>query len=98
MTGRQVPADEALALGIADKVVPDDELLDVAMVDARRFAKGPTHAYAAVKRAVSRGFDRPLAEGLAIEAEQFAKVYQSSDARVGVAAFLAKEKPTFTGT
>jgi enoyl-CoA hydratase/carnithine racemase len=98
MTGRQLTADEALTLGIADKVVADDDLLDVALADATKFAAGPTQAFAAVKRAVSRGFDRPLAEGLAIESEQFSKVFRSSDARVGVAAFLAKEKPDFTGT
>jgi enoyl-CoA hydratase/carnithine racemase len=97
MTGRQVTADEALTLGIADRVVADDDLLDVASADAKKFAEGPTQAYAAVKRSVSRGFDRPLAEGLAIEADQFSKVFRSSDARVGVAAFLAKEKPEFTG-
>lgn len=98
MTGRQVTADEALNLGIADRVVPDADLLDVALADARGFASGPTQAHAAIKRAISRGFDRPLAEGIAIESEQFSRVFHSSDARVGVAAFLAKEKPEFTGT
>jgi enoyl-CoA hydratase/carnithine racemase len=98
MTGRQVTADEALTIGIADRVVPDDDLLNVAFADARKFAAGPTQAYTAVKRAVSDGFDRPLPEGLEIEAEEFAKVFRSTDARVGVAAFLAKEKPEFTGT
>lgn len=98
MTGRQVKSEEALSLGIADKVVPDDELLDLAMSDAAAFANGPTQAYAAVKRAVSRGFDQPLEEGLAIEAEQFARAFASNDAKIGVAAFLAKEKPDFSGT
>lgn len=98
MTGRHVRADEALSLGIADKVASDDELLELAMVDAAAFAQGPTQAYAAVKRAVSRGFDQPLEEGLAIEAEQFARAFASSDAKVGVAAFLAKEKPDFSGS
>lgn len=98
MTGRHVKADEALALGIADKVAPDEELLDLAMRDASSFAQGPTQAYAAVKRAVARGFDQPLEEGLAIEAEQFARAFASGDAKVGVAAFLAKEKPDFSGS
>ncbi|MEN8041882.1 MAG: enoyl-CoA hydratase/isomerase family protein [Actinomycetota bacterium] len=98
MTGRHVKADEALELGIADKVVPDDELMDLALTDATAFAQGPTQAYAAVKRAVTRGFDQPLVEGLAIEAEQFARAFASDDAKIGVAAFLAKEKPDFTGT
>jgi len=97
MTGRHVRADEALAIGIADKIVPDDELIDLAMSDAIAFANGPTQAYAAVKRAVSRGFDRSLEEGLAIEAEQFGRAFASDDARIGVGAFIAKEKPEFTG-
>ncbi len=97
MTGRHVKADEALRIGIADKVLPDDELLGTALADAQAFAQGPTQAYAAIKRAVSRGFDRSLEEGLAIEAEQFATVFGTADARIGVAAFLAKERPEFTG-
>jgi len=98
MTGRHVKADEALAIGIADKIVPDEELLELALGDAKRFAKGPTQGYAAVKRAVTRGFDQPLDDGMAIEAEQFARVFASDDAKIGVAAFLAKEKPDFTGS
>ncbi len=97
MTGRHVKSVEALALGIADKVAPDDDVLALAIEDARSFAKGPTQAYAAVKRAVSRGFDQPLEEGLAIEAEQFSRAFASEDAKIGVRAFLAKEKPEFTG-
>lgn len=97
LTGRHVRADEALAIGIADKIAKDEELMDLALSDAAEFATGPTQAYAAAKRAISRGFDQPLEEGLAIEAEQFARAFSSKDARIGVAAFLAKEKPEFTG-
>ena len=61
-------------------------------------ATGPTVAYGAVKRAVMRGFDRTLEEGLAIEAEQFARVFTTTDARIGVKAFLDKERPDFTGS
>ena len=98
MTGRHVKAEEALMLGIADRVEADVDLLDIALADAKKFASGPTQAYAAVKRAVAQGYDVPLFEGLAIEAEQFSTVFASNDARVGVAAFIAKEKPEFTGT
>lgn len=98
MSGRHIPADEALAIGLADDVVADDELLDHALAAAARFADGPTVAYGAVKRAVLRGFDRTLREGLAIEAEEFATVFGSDDARIGVKAFLEKERPRFTGT
>jgi enoyl-CoA hydratase/carnithine racemase len=98
MTGRHVKAEEALVLGIADRVEADDDLLDVALADAKKFATGPTQAYTAVKRAVAQGYDLPLSEGLAIEAEQFSTVFGSTDARVGVAAFIAKDRPEFTGT
>lgn len=98
MTGRHISADEALSIGLADKVFPDDELVAAALEDAAAFASGPTTAYAAVKRAVSRGFDRALDEGLTIEAEQFARVFATADARIGVKAFLDKERPTFTGS
>lgn len=98
LTGRHVTASEAESMGIADRVVPDDDLMDAAMEDAQRFAAGPTIAYGAVKRAVDRGFDRTLEEGLAIEAEQFAKVFTTNDARIGVRAFIDKQKPEFTGS
>jgi len=98
LTGRQVDAAEALDLGIADKVVPDDELLDAAMTDAARYAAGPTAAYAAVKRAFRSGYGTPIDVGLGVEAAEFARVFATADARIGVAAFLAKEKPDFTGT
>jgi len=98
ITGRHVKADEALALGIADKVFPDEELLARSMEAAASLAGGPTQAYAAIKSAVGRGFDVTLEQGLAVEAEEFSKVFVSADARIGVAAFLAKEKPKFTGS
>ena len=97
MTGRHVEAAEALAIGLADKVIADDDLLAVAMEDAAKFAAGPTVAYAAVKDAVRNGFDRTLDEGLAIEADAFADCFRSEDAKIGVAAFLAKERPDFVG-
>lgn len=98
MSGRHVEAHEALAIGIADKVVADNEMLASALSDAAAFARGPTKAYTAVKRAISRGSDFSLSDGLAVEADEFAAVFASDDARIGVAAFLAKQKPEFTGT
>lgn len=97
LSGRHVPADEALGIGLADRVVPADELLEAAMETAREYASGPTEAYAGVKRAVGEGFDLTIEEGLAIEAEEFARVFATDDARNGVAAFLAKEQPEFEG-
>ena len=98
LTGRHVGADEAHAIGLADKVADDDDALGLALADAQKMATGPTVAYGAVKRAVMRGFDRTLEEGLAIEAEQFARVFTTTDARIGVKAFIDKERPDFTGS
>ena len=97
LTGRQVDAEEAADIGLADKVVPADDLFDTVMNDAVQFASGPTAAYAATKRAVAGGWGAPLDRGLDIEAAEFDRVFATNDAQVGVAAFLAKEKPEFEG-
>jgi enoyl-CoA hydratase len=97
ITGRQVGAEEAAHIGLADKVVPADDLLEIVMSDAADFASGPTAAYAATKRAVAGGWAVPLDHGLRIEAAEFNHVFTTRDARIGVAAFLAKEKADFEG-
>ncbi|MGB9357485.1 MAG: enoyl-CoA hydratase-related protein [Acidimicrobiia bacterium] len=98
LTGRQVPAEEAARIGIADKVLPDESLLEVALADAAEFAAGPTVAYSAVKRSLAGGYGGPLDRGLGIEAAEFARAFGSNDARVGVEAFLSKQKPQFGGS
>jgi len=98
MSGRHVEAAEALALGLADRVVPAADLLDVARADARRWATGPTLGYAAVKAAMSTGWGRPLDDGLAAERVAFNRVFTTDDARTGILAFIAKETPEFGGS
>lgn len=96
-SGRHVGAEEAQALGLADKVVAPDELLEVALADAAQWAEGPTKALAAAKRALNRGWGQDMELALEIEAAEFAAAFGTEDAREGVAAFLGKRKPTFTG-
>lgn len=96
-SGRHVPADEALAIGLADKVFPADELLEAAVADAARFASGPTAALGAAKRAVNEGWGRPVDDALAVEADAFRECFYTQDAREGVSAFLEKRRPKFTG-
>lgn len=96
-SGRFVLADEALQIGLADKVVDPDDLLEVTSSDAARYAAGPTLALAAAKWAINEGLGRPIEEALGIEAEAFDSVFWSDDAQGGVAAFLEKEEPSFTG-
>jgi enoyl-CoA hydratase/carnithine racemase len=96
-TGRFVGAEEAAAIGLADKVAPSEQVLDLALADATALAAGPTPALAAAKRAINQGWGRPLPEALAIEAEAFAGAFWSADAQEGVAAFLEKRAAVFTG-
>ena len=99
LSGRQLPAEEALAIGLVDRVVPAAEVLDTALAWAGAFARGPRRAAALAKQAVDRGLDADLAAGLALEQELFAGVFDTEDAAVGVASFLENGpgKAVFTG-
>ena len=68
LTGRQVGADEALAMGLVDRVVEPGELMDTALGYAAELAQGPLAAHALAKRAIDDGLDRSLADGLAARA------------------------------
>ena len=96
-TGRHVKAEEALALGIADKVLPADGLLPGAMEAAAALAKGATVAIGAAKRAINATLGVGIETGLEIEAAGFLACLGTEDAREGLAAFLEKRKPAFKG-
>jgi enoyl-CoA hydratase/carnithine racemase len=98
-TGRQVDAAEALRIGLADRVVPADEVLATALELAAALAAGPVLAHALAKRAVDGGLDGTLAAGLDLEAELFVGVFDTADAKIGVASFLEHGigKARFTG-
>ena len=97
-TGRNVKADEAVAIGLASAVYPDDEVYDEAMKLAVRYAAGPA-ALTLAKKAILDGCALPLDEALALEVEAFAACFDTDDARVGVAGFLENGpgKAVFTG-
>jgi enoyl-CoA hydratase/carnithine racemase len=98
-TGRHVGAEEALEMGLADAVVPDDEVYVTAVAMARKFAAGPPLALAAAKRAIDEGLDHDLAAGLALESRLFAELFDSEDQKTGMRSFLESGpgKATFTG-
>ena len=97
-SGRHVGAEEALAIGLADKVFPSEALLESALEYAATLAGGPAVALGMAKRAINEGWGRPIDEGLAVEAEVFDAVFASDDAREGVLAFLEKRPARFKGT
>ncbi len=97
-SGRQVGAEEATAIGLADKVAPSDALLEMALSDATEMATRATQAVAAAKRALHRGFGTPVSDGLEVEREAFQGAFGSEDAREGVNAFIEKRPPHFTGS
>ncbi len=65
---------------------------------AAKLAKGPTFAFAMIKDALHRGYDKPLHDALEIEMENFARTSLSTDAAIGIMSFLSKQEPEFTGS
>ncbi|NUW34978.1 enoyl-CoA hydratase/isomerase family protein [Nonomuraea sp. SMC257] len=96
-SGRHVPAAEALAMGLVDRVVPDAEVYTAALEWAATFADGPTVAFRAAKQAIDGGLDVDLDTGLEIERLQFSGLFATEDARTGMTAFAEKTRPKFSG-
>jgi len=99
LTGRQVASAEALRIGLADEVVPGDELHDRAISLAGELARGAVVAQALTKRAIDQGLSTSLSDALAIERAAFEEVFHSDDSAIGVASFLehGPGKAEFTG-
>ncbi|MDX2683261.1 enoyl-CoA hydratase/isomerase family protein [Streptomyces soliscabiei] len=94
---RSITAQEAYELGIANRVVPADTLRAEAENVARALAEGPTLAYAAIKEAVAYGLSHSLSETLEKEDELQTRAGASEDHTIAVQAFVAKEKPKYSG-
>ena len=91
-------AADALEIGIVTQVVPDDELNSAAQACAEELAAGPTRAYGEVKRLVADSFSNALETQMEQETRAIADLSnQSADAKAGIAAFLAKQKPEYSG-
>jgi len=98
-SGRQVRADEALAIGLVDRVVDDDEVVDAASRWAGQLAKGAVAAMGLAKTAIDRGLDGSLAAGLDLEADAFVEAFGTDDAATGIESFRRQGpgKATFSG-
>ncbi|MFF9002513.1 enoyl-CoA hydratase/isomerase family protein [Streptomyces achromogenes] len=87
-TGRQVKADEALAIGLVDRVVPAAEVYEQAHAWAARLAKGPAIALRAAKEAVDTGLETGIDTGLAVERNWFAGLFATEDRERGMRSFV----------
>jgi 2-(1,2-epoxy-1,2-dihydrophenyl)acetyl-CoA isomerase len=97
MLGERLPASEALAWGLINRVVPDEELATVSEQLTVRLAQGPTRSYAGAKRALNAWLYAGIDQQLELEAQIQREMAGSADFAEGVAAFTAKRAPNFTG-
>ncbi|WP_460790460.1 enoyl-CoA hydratase/isomerase family protein [Nocardioides maradonensis] len=98
-SGRFVKADEALAIGLVDKVLPAAEVYDAAVAWAQQFATAAPYALRAIKESVDQGLENDLETGLFIERRHFSSIFATEDARIGMRSFVENGpgKATFTG-
>ena len=96
-TSERVSARECERLGIVNRVVPDDALMDETLELARRLASGPSVAYRYMKENVDRALREDLPTCLAGEARNLVRSAQTEDHREAVRAFVEKRKPEFKG-
>jgi enoyl-CoA hydratase len=97
LTGRRFDVAEADRLGLVSMVVPAAETVDRALELAGRIAALPAGAVAEAKATIVAAQERPLAEGLAFERERFGALFGTDDQAEGMAAFLEKRPPEWTG-
>jgi enoyl-CoA hydratase len=95
LTGREVDAEEALRIGLVDRLVPGGTAVDAARALARELCAASSPAQRAVVRTVDAAYDRPLAEGLRYEAEQVQELFECGEATEGLRAFIDKRSPEF---
>ena len=95
-TGRPVKAPEALAIGIADQLVPEGSALETALAKAAEYRSVAPLSIAAIKHALAQG-PAPLSDALALELQQQPMLSMTRDHQEGIAAFKEKRAPKFTG-
>ena len=96
-TGRRIGAKEAREIGLVNRVVPEGEALSAAKELAAEIAANAPLAVRHAKAATNRAMDVDLISGLEYEADQFALLFATEDAREGMAAFAERRKPQFGG-
>ena len=97
LTARTMDAAEAERAGLVSRVVPLAELLPTAMEAARKIAALSPNAVMLTKEMVNAAFETPLAQGIKLERRLFHSLFAFEDQKEGMAAFVEKRAPKFTG-
>lgn len=97
MTGRVMKPDEAERHGLVLRVTPPEELLREAFALAHTIAQGPPLAVREAKRLIDDGYQQALSAALTTEQGVLSRLFGTEDGTEGIAAFLEKRKPHFTG-
>ena len=96
LTGDAITPQEALRIGLVNRVVSDGALVKTARELGKKIAKNGLPAIRAAMRAMRKGLDKTLAEGMAVEENEFRSLTATKDMREGIQAFLEKRQPKFT--
>jgi enoyl-CoA hydratase len=97
MTGDTITAEEAYRIGLVNRVVPKDKLMEESMALAQKLAAKPKVALNLIKSAVDQGMNTDLSSGLMLEMQAFILAFTSEDGREGISAFVEKRKPSYKG-
>jgi len=97
VTGAAILPDQALELGLVNRLFPADQLMTETMAYARKVADGPSYAIGKIKLTAVQGAELPMDGALLLEREALNQVFASADAEEGMASFLEKRQPTFRG-
>jgi enoyl-CoA hydratase/carnithine racemase len=97
LLGEPVPAEQALAMGLVNRVVPVSMLREKALELAHRLAKGPPLAFAEIKKAVRASLGGTIDPALELEKRGQMRCLTSADCMEGIMAWMGKREPTFQG-
>jgi enoyl-CoA hydratase len=97
LDGARIGADEALSIGLVNRVFEREKIDDGALAYARRLAQGPTRSIGLIKNCVYAGLETPLPAGLQIERDSFQDLVRTEDMVEGILSFVERREPHYTG-
>ena len=97
LSGKMIDAEEALRIGLVNKVVKKEDLIDECKKIAKKMVKNSPLAMAYTIEAQNLGEDKSIENGLSVEASFFEKVFETEDSKEGLSAFIEKRKPIYKG-